>query len=72
VICVELHTSTTQHKELQMTPADFKLTQADFDAHPNMTMEAIQDLYYQDAIADEAMAKAEAQWEDSGCSYTNY
>ena len=56
-----------------MTPADFKLTQADFDAYPGMSMEAIQDLYYQDlchqdAIANEAMAEAEGRWEDSGCS----
>jgi hypothetical protein len=50
-----------------MTPADFELTQADFDAHPNMTYEQIQDLYYQDAVANEAMAEAEGKWEDSGC-----
>lgn len=56
-------------KELKMatSPADFKLTQADFDAYPGMSMEAIQDLYYQDAIANEAMAEAEGRWEDSGC-----
>lgn len=51
-----------------LTPADFKLTQADFDAYPNMSMEEIQDLYYQDAIADEAMAEAEGRWEDYGCN----
>lgn len=50
-----------------LTPADFLLTQADFDAFPNMSMEAIQDLYYQDAIANEAMADAEGKFEDSGC-----
>ena len=50
------------------TPANFELTQADFDAHPGMSMEAIQDLYYQDAIANEAMAEAEGRWEDSGCN----
>jgi hypothetical protein len=50
-----------------MTPADFELIQADFDAHPNMTYEQIQDLYYQDAVANEAMAEAEGKWEDSGC-----
>lgn len=50
-----------------LTPASFDLTQADFDAYPNMSMEAIQDLYYQDAIANEAMAQAEGNWEDSGC-----
>jgi hypothetical protein len=50
-----------------LTPADFVLTQADFDAFPNMSMEAIQDLYYQDAIANEAIAAAEGNWEDSGC-----
>lgn len=52
---------------MTLTPESFELTQADFDAHPNMTYEQIQDLYYQDAIADEAMAKAEGSWEDSGC-----
>ena len=51
-----------------LTPADFELTQADFDAYPNMSMEEIQDLYYQDAIANEAMAEAEGRWEDSGCN----
>jgi hypothetical protein len=50
-----------------LTPADFVLTQSDFDLYPNMSMEAIQDLYYQDAVADEAMAAAEGAWEDSGC-----
>lgn len=50
-----------------LSPAYFELTQADFDAYPGMSMEAIQDLYYQDAIADEAMSKAEGAWEDSGC-----
>ena len=55
-----------------MSPQDFNLTQADFDAFPNMSMEAIQDLYYQDWVANQAMAKAEANWVDSGCSYTNY
>lgn len=50
------------------TPADFELTQEDFDAYPGMSMEAIQDLYYQDAIANEAMAEAEGNWEDSGCN----
>jgi hypothetical protein len=58
-------------KEIKMTtftPADFELTQEDFDAHPGMSMEAIQDLYYQDVIANEAMAEAEGRWEDSGCN----
>jgi hypothetical protein len=50
-----------------LSPADFVLTQLDFDAFPNMSMEAIQDLYYQDAVANEAMADAEGNWEDSGC-----
>lgn len=54
-------------KEIKMSPADYELTQEDFDAHPGMSMEAIQDLYYQDAIANEAMAKAEGAWEDQGC-----
>jgi hypothetical protein len=49
------------------SPADFVLTQADFDAHPGMSYEAIQDLYYQDAIANEAMSAAEGCWEDAGC-----
>jgi hypothetical protein len=51
----------------KLTPASFDLTQSDFDAYPGMSMEAIQDLYYQDAIANEAMAAAEGRWEDSGC-----
>lgn len=51
----------------KLSPADFKLFQSDFDAFPNMSMEAIQDLYYKDAIANEAMAEAEGAWEDSGC-----
>jgi hypothetical protein len=57
-----------------MSPQDFNLTQADFDAHPGMSYEAIQDLYYQDAIANDAMAKAEGSWEDSGCVWvgSNY
>lgn len=50
-----------------LSPASFELTKSDFDAYPGMSMEAIQDLYYQDAIANEAMAQAEARWEDSGC-----
>jgi hypothetical protein len=49
-----------------MSPQDFKLTQSDFDAYPNMSAEAIQDLYYQDAIANESMAEAEGAWEDAG------
>jgi hypothetical protein len=52
-----------------MSPQDFNLTQADFDAHPGMSYEAIQELYYHDAIANEAMAKAEGSWEDSGCAW---
>lgn len=52
-----------------MTPADFELTQADFDAHPGMSMEAIQDLYYQDAVANEAMSAAEGRWEDGISNY---
>ena len=57
-----------------MSPQDFNLTQADFDAHPGMSYEAIQELYYQDAIANDAMAKAEGSWEDSGCVWvgSNY
>ena len=57
-----------------MSPQDFNLTQADFDAYPGMSYEAIQDLYYQDAIANDAMAKAEGFWEDSGCVWvgSNY
>jgi len=50
-----------------LSPADFELTQADFDAHPSMSYEQIQGLYYQDAVADEAMAEAEGRWEDNGC-----
>jgi len=57
-----------RNKMTTLTPADFELTQADFDAHPGMSMEAIQDLYYYDAIANEAMAEAEGRWEDSGCN----
>jgi hypothetical protein len=59
-----------EKKEIKMSklsPADFELTQSDFDAFPGMSIEAIQDLYYQDAIANEAMAKAEGAWEDQGC-----
>jgi hypothetical protein len=57
-----------------MSPQDFNLTQADFDAHPGMSYEAIQELYYHDAVANEAMAKAEGAWEDSGCVWvgSNY
>jgi len=63
-----MHLNTKEIEMNTLTPADFKLTQADFDAYPGMSMEAIQDLYYQDAIADEAMAEAEGRWEDSGCN----
>jgi hypothetical protein len=53
--------------EIKMTLANYELTQADFDAHPGMSYEQIQDLYYQDDLANEAMSAAEGKWEDSGC-----
>jgi hypothetical protein len=62
-----MHLNTKEIEMTTLTPADFKLTQTDFDAYPGMSIEAIQDLYYQDAIANEAMAEAEGRWEDSGC-----
>ncbi len=46
---------------------DYELTQEDFDLHPGMSYEQICDLYYQDEIANEAMAAAEGRWEDGGC-----